>query len=62
MAPRRALVAGATGLTGRALCQQLVADKRYNLVCALVRQPSEALVGCEQLVCDLSALPTLGKA
>ncbi len=57
MAPRRALVAGATGLTGRALCRQLVADKRYNRVCALVRKPSDALAGCEQLVCNLREIP-----
>ena len=56
---RSALVAGATGLTGRALCHQLVADKRYRRVCALVRHPSDALPGCEQLVCNLRAIPTL---
>jgi len=59
MAPRRALVAGATGLTGRALCHQLVADKRYKSVRAMVRKRSDALAGCEQLVCDLREIPPL---
>jgi len=56
---RDAIVAGATGLTGRALCRQLLADKRYNSARALVRKPSDALAGCEQLVCDLREIPAL---
>ena len=38
-APRRALLAGASGLIGRALLGQLLADDRYDHVDVVARRP-----------------------
>jgi uncharacterized protein YbjT (DUF2867 family) len=56
---RTALVAGASGLVGRALLQQLAApDSGYRAVHALVRKPIEpAPKGVQQHVIDFSRLP-----
>jgi uncharacterized protein YbjT (DUF2867 family) len=43
MPQRQALVVGATGLVGRAVCAQLVADSTYSAVHALVRQAGHGL-------------------
>lgn len=58
--PRTALIAGATGLTGQQLLQQLLADARYAEIHALVRKhafaPHTKLI--EHIV-DFAALPKL---
>ena len=60
--PRTALIAGATGLTGQQLLQQLLADARYAEVHALVRKhafaPHAKLI---ERVVDFTALPRLPK-
>lgn len=63
--PRRrsAIVAGATGLIGRALLQQLLAERSVGALYALVRKPSPAFAGSsgvQQIVVDYAAgLPLL---
>lgn len=63
--PRRraVIVAGATGLVGRALVALLLAERSIGAVHALVRQPSPALTtasGVQQIVVDYAAgLPAL---
>jgi uncharacterized protein YbjT (DUF2867 family) len=56
---RTALVAGASGLVGRALLQQLAApDSGYRAVTALVRKPiAPAPRGVQQQVVDFERLP-----
>jgi uncharacterized protein YbjT (DUF2867 family) len=60
MRARIALVAGASGLVGRALLQQLAApDSGYRAVHALVRKPIEpAPRGVQQHVVDYAHLPS----
>ena len=61
----RVLVAGGTGLVGRALLAQLVADPRCRSVTALVRQPVQRPGlprGVTALVVDYSTLGQPGKA
>ncbi len=56
--PRVALLAGSTGLVGRALAQRLLADPAYGLVHALVRRPTPGLATDPKLllhVVDFSA-------
>ena len=59
MRARTALVAGASGLVGRALLQQLAApDSGYRAVTALVRKPIEPPPkGVQQQVVDFERLP-----
>jgi uncharacterized protein YbjT (DUF2867 family) len=61
---KRALLAGATGLVGRELLEQLVASSDYGAVHVLVRRAAPALPPSSKLVThvvsfdDLRALPT----
>lgn len=62
--PRRrsAVVAGASGLVGRALIELLLAERTIGAVHALVRNPLpalSALSGVSQIVVDYAALPAL---
>jgi uncharacterized protein YbjT (DUF2867 family) len=62
---RRALLAGATGLVGRELAQQIVADERYGSLCLLLRRPSADLPSgskVQVLLIDYEALPALPSA
>lgn len=62
---RRALLAGATGLVGRELAQQIVAHERYGSLCLLLRRPSTDLPSgpkVESLLIDYDALPALPSA
>jgi len=57
--PRVALLAGSTGLIGRALLQQLLASEAYGFVHALVRRPAPGLSadpGLSLRVVDFTAL------
>ena len=59
-ASRTAIVAGATGLTGGRLLSQLLADKRYARVTALVRKASlPAHRKLSEIVVAFDALPVL---
>lgn len=62
-ARRVALIAGATGLTGRHLLNLLLADSRYGRVYALVRKPSlAAQPKLREIVVDFGRLPALPNA
>ncbi|MDU4960388.1 MAG: NAD(P)H-binding protein [Sporomusaceae bacterium] len=57
MKPKRAMIAGATGLIGNELLQILLREQQYEHVCALVRQPL-ALTHpkLQVVVCDFDRL------
>jgi len=60
--PRRALLAGATGLVGRALLRLLLESPRYGAVHALLRRPVDDLPAQRKLtaaVVDFDRLPVL---
>jgi len=60
---RTALVAGATGLTGKHLLEFLLADERYASVCALVRKATlQAHPKLSEHVIDFESLGKLPKA
>jgi uncharacterized protein YbjT (DUF2867 family) len=62
MAPRTALLAGATGLVGRELLLQLGNSDSYASVNLLLRRPAPELQGmakARSLLVDFAALPTL---
>lgn len=60
--PRTALIAGATGLTGQRLLQQLLSDARYTQVHALVRKHAFAPhAKLTEHIIDFAALPKLPK-
>ena len=60
MEPKTALIAGASGLIGQSLIQELLRSERYNKVVALVRRPlgfeHDKL---EQVMIDFNALETM---
>ena len=63
-APVRVLVAGATGLVGRAVLQCLAGDARLGAVTALVRQPAQAAglpAGVRSAVLDFNTLGQAGQ-
>nr|WP_241555905.1 oxidoreductase [Leptospira yasudae] len=55
MAQKAALVAGATGLIGKYLLEELNASGEYQKIYALVRKPGSVL-GAEEIVVDYDAL------
>ncbi|AVQ13390.1 NADH(P)-binding protein, PF13460 family [Leptospira santarosai] len=55
MAQKLALVAGATGLIGRYLLEELSASAEYRKIYALVRRPG-SVAGAEEIVSDYDAL------
>ena len=62
--PVRVLVAGATGLVGRAVLQHLAGDTRMGRVTALVRQPAQAAGlpdGVRSTVVDFNTLGQAGQ-
>ncbi len=62
--PVRVLVAGATGLVGRAVLQHLAGDTRLGRVTALVRQPAQATglpAGVRSSVVDFNTLGQAGQ-
>lgn len=58
----RAVIAGATGLTGRALLAEMARRDCYSEVTALARHRVNDLTDCRQLVCAFDALPALPPA
>lgn len=61
--PRRILVAGATGLVGRALIDELLAETPAPRIHALVRRrPADADARVDWVVADFAALPALPAA
>lgn len=55
MAEKVALVAGATGLIGKYLLEELKSSGNYHKVYALVRRPG-SVQGAEEIVCDYDTL------
>jgi uncharacterized protein YbjT (DUF2867 family) len=56
------LLAGATGLIGRELMRELLAQRRAGTLHLLVRRPIEAPAGARCHVVDFAALPALPRA
>ena len=53
----RLLIVGATGLVGKLVLQQALADERISLVIALTRRPIAASGKLENVVIDFSDMP-----
>lgn len=53
----RLLIAGATGLVGKLVLEQALADKRVSRVIALTRRPIASSDKLENVVIDFSAMP-----